>query len=138
MLEDVPDATRVGVAVLRGWRRDISAMLAGNRATLERTGDPGDCFDGIAYELSWWGKTQLDRMEHRAYQPIRVIVEIDGREHEAFTYVPLPSATPDHAPPQGGWIDSVIGGAIENGMTSFLDELRAAGAPVDAPRGPAV
>jgi hypothetical protein len=135
MLRDVPDAHRLGTAILRGWRRDISAMLAGpaNRATIHRTSDEADAFDGVAYELSWWGKTRLDRLERRAYRTVPVIVEIDGRQREAFTYVPLPSSTVERALAPGSWIDFVIEGAHEHGMLGLIDELRAAGAPVYTP-----
>jgi hypothetical protein len=97
---DVPDARRRGVAILRGWRRDIRAVLAGpaDRASIERTDDPDDFFDGVAYDLSWWGKTRLDRREERAYSSIDVVVEINGVAHEAFTYIPLPKPEPDELP----------------------------------------
>lgn len=133
---DVPDVRPLGTAIIRGWRRDISAMLAGpaDRATIERTDDPADSFDGVAYELSWWGKARLDRCERRAYYSVPVTVEIDGHEREAFTYVPLPSSSPNQPLSPGSWMDSVMEGALENNMTKLLGELRSMGARVDAAR----
>jgi hypothetical protein len=123
---DVPDARRRGVAILRGWRRDIRAVLAGpaDRASIERTDDPDDFFDGVAYDLSWWGKTRLDRREERAYSSIDVVVEINGVEHDAFTYIPLPKPEPDELPGRDSWIDLVVDGANENKMDMLLRELR--------------
>jgi hypothetical protein len=133
---DVPDARRRGVAILRGWRRDIKAVLTGpaDRRSIERTDDPNDFFDGVAYDLSWWGKTRLDRREERAYSPIDVVVEIDGQEHKAFTYVPLPKPEPHELPELDSWIDLVVDGATENNMEMLLRELRSHHVNVNADR----
>jgi hypothetical protein len=134
LLRDVPDARLVGTARLSGWRRDIPALVAGptERATIHHTGIPADYCDGVAYELSWWGKVRLDRLERRAYQPVEVTVEINGQPRSAFTYVLLPTAGANRPLAPGSWLDLVIEGAAENNMTTLLDELRQAGAPVDA------
>lgn len=136
MLRDVPDARLLGAAILRGWQRDIHGMLAGpaDRATIQHTGDDRHAFDGVAYELSWWGKTRLDRLERRSYEEVAVVIELNGEPRPAFTYVPLPPATAQSHLTPGSWIDLVIEGALENEMTALLAELRSAGAPIDALR----
>jgi hypothetical protein len=108
MLRDVPDARLIGSARLTGWRRDISALLAGpaERASIHRTDDPADHCDGVAYELSWWGKVRLDRLERRAYQPVEVSGEINGQPRPAFTYELLPTAVADRPLSPGSWLDS--------------------------------
>ncbi|MBO3752071.1 gamma-glutamylcyclotransferase [Streptosporangiaceae bacterium NEAU-GS5] len=133
VLREIPDAKLRGRAVLRGWRRDVSAMLAGpaDRSTIHRTGDPNDHFDGVAYEVTWWEKTMLDRRERRAYQSVDVDVELNGSIISAFTYVPLPSSTPGIRSPAGSWINEVIDGAIENEVVDILGELRSLGTPVE-------
>jgi hypothetical protein len=134
LLRDVPDARLIGPARLTGWRRDIPALVAGpaERASIHRTDDPADHCDGVAYELSWWGKVRLDRLERRAYQPVEVTVQINGHPRPAFTYELLPTAVPDRPLAPGSWLDLVIEGAAENDMLGLLDELRRAGAPVDS------
>ncbi|HET8660156.1 MAG TPA: gamma-glutamylcyclotransferase family protein [Micromonosporaceae bacterium] len=136
MLRDVPDALRLGAAVLPGWQRDIHGLLAGpaNRATIQHTGDSRHAFDGVAYELSWWGKARLDRLERRSYEEVMVTIEVNGKARPAFTYVPLPPATAQTRLTPGSWIDLIIEGALENEMTALLAELRSAGAGVDALR----
>jgi hypothetical protein len=133
LLRDVPDARRLGTARLTGWRRDIPALIAGpvERATIHHTGDPADHCDGVAYELSWWGKVRLDRLERRAYSPTEVTIEVNGQRTTAFTYVLLPTPAADQPLAPGSWLDLVIEGATENNMTTLLDELRHAGAPID-------
>jgi hypothetical protein len=136
MLRDVPDARPLGMALLRGWRRDTRAMLTGpaNRATIVRTGDSLDAFDGVAYELSWWGKARLGRLERRAYEETPVDIEFHGQARPAFTLVPLPPAKPSARFVRGSWIDTVVEGAQENDLTILLDELRDAGVPLNIDR----
>lgn len=136
MLRDVPDARSLGMAMLRGWRRDTRALLTGpaNRATITPTGSSLDALDGVAYELSWWGKARLDRLERRAYEERQIIIEFHGQARSAFTYVPLPSAKASARLARGSWIDIVVEGAQENGMTILLNELRDAGVPVNNDR----
>ncbi|HZN18193.1 MAG TPA: gamma-glutamylcyclotransferase family protein [Micromonosporaceae bacterium] len=135
MLRDVSDARPLGPAVLRGWQRDIRSLLAGPaRATIQYTGNAQHAFDGVAYELSWWGKARLDRLERRSFEEVAVVIDLDGRPRPAFTYVRLPPATAQNDLTPGSWIDLVVEGAVENEMTALLAELRAAGAPIDAPR----
>ena len=136
MESDVPGARHRGKAILREWRRDIRGMLSGpaDRATIQYTGDKNDAFDGVAYDLSWWGKAKLDRLERRAYEEVPVIIESEEQECNAFTYVPLPAATEKDHIARGSWIDLVVAGAIENRMTGLLAELRAGGAPIDENR----
>jgi hypothetical protein len=131
---DVPDALPLGKAILREWRRDIQGMLSGpaDRATIQHTGDRRDKFDGVAYELSWWGKARIDRTELRAYEEVAVTIELNGRARPAFTYVPLPAATEKDHLAVGSWIALVVEGARENKMTDLLTELRDGGAPIDA------
>ena len=134
MQRDVPDARSLGKAILHGWARDVSAVLDGpaRPATIKKNPDDKGSLEGVAYELSWWGKTRLDRLERRAYRPIFVPIEVDGRMIEAFTYVPLPPSTSDQKFPPGSWIEFVAEGAVENNLVELLDELRAAGAPIDS------
>jgi gamma-glutamyl AIG2-like cyclotransferase len=135
MLSDVPDARRLGVATLRGWRRDVSGLLAGPayRATIRHTGDDSDVVEGVAYELSWWGRAQLDRLERRAYRPVPVDIETAGGRRSGFTYHYLDTQSSALQPPlPGSWVDLVIEGAMESDLVGLLDELRAAGAPVRA------
>jgi hypothetical protein len=130
MLSDVPDAHPRGAAVLPRWRRNISAMLAGpaDRSTIRRTNDKDDAFDGVAYELSWWGKKRLHRLESRAYQEVEVKIEIDGHQATAFTYLPWTSSPASEAPKQpGSWIWLVIEGAKHFRLENLLAELRARG-----------
>jgi hypothetical protein len=126
---DVPDARLRGTAVLRGWRRNITAMLAGpaDRSSITRTGRDDDLFDGVAYELSWWAKQKLDSIEGRSYQPVEVTVTIDGVDTEAFTYLPLPPSTRDRDLSRNSWIGLVIEGARENNVSQLVEELRSAG-----------
>jgi hypothetical protein len=133
MQRDVPDARKLGNAILRGWRRDIVAMLTGpaDRETIEHTGQPDDAFDGVAYVLSWWGKARLDRTESRAYRSVPVNIEVNGQLLRAFTYLPLPPAEAGERKSPGSWIDLVIEGAIENRLVGLLDELRSAGVPIE-------
>lgn len=133
---DVPDARPLGKAILHEWRRDIKGMLSGpaDRATIQHTGNKRDAFDGVAYELSWWGKARIDRLERRAYEEVPVTIELEGKARPAFTYVPLPAATEKDHLARGSWIDLVVAGALENDMTGLLSELRAGGAPVDENR----
>jgi hypothetical protein len=132
MLRDVPGAYPLGTARLRGWQRNIVGILSGpaDRATIKNTGNDNDSFAGVAYELSWWGKARLDRLERRAYSEVSVRVQVNGTIREAFTYVPLPRATARNFSP-GSWIDDVIEGAIENNITDLLTELGNAGLPID-------
>jgi len=133
---DVPDARPLGKAILYEWRRDIKGMLSGpaNRATIQHTGSKQDSFDGVAYELSWWGKARIDRLERRAYEEVTVTIELDGKRRRAFTYVPLPAATEKDHLARGSWIDLVVEGAVENEMTGLLAELRDGGAPINTDR----
>jgi hypothetical protein len=87
----------------------------------------------VAYELSWWGKARLDRLERRAYKEVSVNIHVKGTIRKAFTYVPLPRATSRDLSP-GSWIDDVIEGAIENNITDLLTELGNAGLPIDGSR----
>jgi len=122
---DVPDARLLGKAILHKWQRHIEGMLSGpaDRATIEHTGREEDAFDGVAYELSWWGKAKIDRLERRAYEAVEVDIELNGQIHRAFTYVPLPKVTEKTELARGSWIDLVMEGALENEMTSLLTEL---------------
>lgn len=133
MLGDVPDAQPLGVAILRKWRRNIEKMVSGPaiRATIYPTTDPSDWFDGVAYELSWWGKARLDRLEKRAYREVRVSIELRGSTQQAFTYIPLPPVTPESQLAHGSWIYEVARGAYENKMDHLLAELRSAGVRFD-------
>lgn len=136
MLRDVPGASFRGTAVLHGWRRNITAMLSGPayEATIV-PGDEEDAFDGVVYELSWFGKARLDRLEKRAYEEKRVTVELDeGGQLSAFTYVPLPKATEAKRLASGSWMDLVVEGARERQMHGLLAQLRDAGAPIDINR----
>ncbi|WP_066376455.1 gamma-glutamylcyclotransferase family protein [Herbidospora mongoliensis] len=132
VLREIPDAKPRGRAVLKGWRRDVSAMLAGpaDRSTIHWTGDLDDRFDGVAYEVTWWEKTVLDRRERRAYKPVEVDIELSGTTTQAFTYIPLPSSEPGKRSPAGSWINEVIDGALENDVVDLLDELRGLGTTV--------
>ena len=134
---DVPDAIPLGKAILREWRRDIQGILSGpaDRATIKHTGDKLDKFDGVAYELSWWGKARIERVELRAYEEVDVTIELNGRARPAFTYVPLPAATEKDHLAFGSWIALVVEGARENKMADLLTELRDGGAPIDAMGG---
>jgi hypothetical protein len=135
MRRDVPDARSLGKAVLHEWQRHIEGMLSGpaDRATIERTGNPEDAFDGVAYELSWWGKARIDRLERRAYEEVSVDIELNGQVCRAFSYVPLPAVTQKTELARGSWIDLVVEGALENEMTSLLTELRGGGIRINAP-----
>ena len=136
MLRDVPGASYRGTAILRGWSRNIEAMLSGPayEATIV-PGDEQDAFDGVAYELSWAGKARLDRLEKRAYKEEKVAIELDdGRQLPAFTYVPLPKATEAKRLESGSWMDLVVEGARERKMYGLLAQLRDAGAPIDINR----
>jgi hypothetical protein len=130
---DVPDARHLGKAILRSWRRDIKGMLSGpaDRATIQFTDNEEDAFDGVAYELSWWGKARIDRLELRAYEEVSVDIEHNGRTRTAFTYIPLPAANEKDTLSVGSWIALVVEGARENQMTGLLAELRDGGAPID-------
>jgi hypothetical protein len=130
---DVPDARLLGKAILRKWQRHISGMLSGpaDRATIEYTDKDEDSFDGIAYELSWWGKERLDRHEQRAYGKEDVEIELNGQAYQAFTYVPLPEVTEKTQLTHGSWIDLVVEGARENQMTGLLSELLDGGARIN-------
>jgi gamma-glutamylcyclotransferase (GGCT)/AIG2-like uncharacterized protein YtfP len=135
MLRDVPGASYRGTAILRGWHRNIEAMLAGPayEATIEP--DEQDAFDGVAYELSWSGKARLDRLEKRAYREEEVNIELDdGRRLSAFTYIPLPKPTKSKRLESGSWMDLVVEGARERKMYGLLAQLRDAGAPIDINR----
>jgi hypothetical protein len=44
----------------------------------------------------------------------------------------LPTTAANQPLAPGSWLDLVIEGAAENNMTALLDELRRAGAPIDA------
>jgi hypothetical protein len=129
MVSDVPDAIKKGRAVLRGWRRNIAATVAGpaRPASIQETGDDNDGFHGVVYELSWWGKTRLDRLELRAYESVEVDVELHGRLQRAFTYVPLPRPEPNKPPQPSSWIHWVRHGAVQNKMFELLDELHSHG-----------
>jgi hypothetical protein len=133
MLSDVPDAELLGVAQLRRWNRDIKAIVSGpaDRRSIRRTGNRADSFDGVAYELSWWGKARLDSLERRAYGEVPVEINLHGENVEAFTYVPLPKVTEDSRLSPDSWIYYVVEGAIENRMDSLLAELRSAGVRVE-------
>jgi hypothetical protein len=133
MQRDVPDARHVGKAILRRWRRDIKGMLSGpaDRATIKFTDNEEDAFDGVAYELSWWGKARIDRLELRAYEQVTVDIEHNGRTRTAFTYIPLPAANEKDTLSVGSWIALVVEGARENQMNGLLAELRDGGAPID-------
>jgi hypothetical protein len=134
MQRDVPDAKFIGKAILREWRRDIQGMLSGpaDRATIQHTGGQHDKFDGVAYELSWWGKARIERVELRAYEEMPVTIELNGRARPAFTYVPLPAATEKDYLAVGSWIALVVEGARKHKMADLLAELRDGGAPIDA------
>jgi hypothetical protein len=133
MLSDVPDAELLGVAQLRRWNRDIKAIVSGpaDRRSIRRTGDRADSFEGVAYELSWWGKARLDSLERRAYKEVPVEVDLHGESVKAFTYVPLPKVTEDSHLSPDSWIYYVVEGAIENRMDRLLAELRSAGVRVE-------
>ena len=133
MQSDVPEAHKLGKAILYGWQRHIIGMLSGpaDRVTIEHTGNKQDAFDGIAYELSWLGKARMDRLEQRAYEEKAVTIEHKGQLSPAFTYVPLPKATETSQLERGSWIYLVVQGATENHMTGLLNELRDGGAPID-------
>ncbi|MEJ3745960.1 gamma-glutamylcyclotransferase family protein [Actinomycetes bacterium KLBMP 9797] len=132
VLREIPNAKIRGRAILKGWHRDVSAMLAGpaDRSTIHQTGKPDDSFDGVAYDVTWWEKTILDHRERRAYESIEVEVELDGLPTKAFTYIPLPSSEPGIQLPVGSWINEVIDGALENGVVDLLAELHRLGASV--------
>ncbi|WP_426509682.1 gamma-glutamylcyclotransferase family protein [Dactylosporangium sp. McL0621] len=133
MTQDAPGAECKGVAVLRHWRRNINAMIdrPADRATIveSESKDSDDWFDGVAYEMSWWEKERLTRLESRAYARRDVTIEIAGVPVDAFTFVPLPSPKGSAVLRSGSWIDLVKEGAIENDMTQLLSELRRAGVP---------
>lgn len=135
MFRDVPDAEPLGMAALPGWRRDVRAMLAGpaDRNTIRRTGNDRDSFDGVAYRLSWWGKTRLDELEGRAYEPVDVVINLKGKPTDAFTYIPLPASRKDQPLSPDSWIDLVIEGAQENRMRRLLNDLTRAGGPIREP-----
>jgi hypothetical protein len=126
---DVPEARKLGAATIRGWQRDVTALLAGpaDKATIHYTGDPSHSFDGVAYELSWWEKVRLDRIERRAYESVPVVIEVDDRRLDAFTYIPLPSSLPGRDIPAGSWMATIIEGAVENDLVGLLAELRVRG-----------
>ncbi len=137
MREDVPDAHPLGMAILRGWQRHIEGMLSGpaDRATIKKTDEREDAFDGVAYELSWWGKARIDRLEKRAYAEERVDIELKGKTRQAFTYVPLPAVTEvtnENKLAPGSWIALVVEGALENKMTRLLTGLQDSGVRIDA------
>jgi hypothetical protein len=133
MRRDVPDARPLGKAILYEWKRHIKGMLSGpaDRATIEHTGKREDAFGGVAYELSWWGKARIDRLERRAYEEKSVEIELNGQVHQAFTYVPLPAVTEKTDLARGSWIYLVVEGALENEMTGLLTELRDGGARIN-------
>jgi hypothetical protein len=134
MAQDAPGAQRIGVGILRNWKRNINAMIdrPADRATIVPSPSQDDWFDGVAYEMSWWEKERLTRLEQRAYERVDVTIEIDGKRVSAFTFVPLPSPRDKSALTAGSWIDLVKEGALENNMGRLLSELRIAGVPVDA------
>ena len=137
MRDDVPDARPLGMAILRGWKRHIEGMLSGpaDRATIEKTKEIEDAFDGVAYQLSWWGKARIDRLEKRAYGVELVDIELKGKIRKAFTYVPLPAVTEvtnKNKLAPGSWIALVVEGALENKMTRLLAELQDGGVQIDA------
>ncbi|MFI5912401.1 hypothetical protein [Dactylosporangium sp. NPDC051541] len=135
MAQDAPGAECKGVAILRRWSRNINAMIErpADRATIVKSKDKNsdDWFDGVAYEMSWWEKERLTRLESRAYEPITVTIELAGKSVEAFTFIPLPSPKGSAVLTTGSWIDLVKEGAIKNEMTQLLSELRRAGVPFD-------
>ncbi|MEV4510737.1 hypothetical protein AB0K00_17415 [Dactylosporangium sp. NPDC049525] len=135
MAQDAPGSQRLGVAILRRWERNITAMIdrPADRTTIVETGDADDWFDGVAYEMSWWEKERLTRLERRAYEEVPVTIEINGRPVDAFTFVPLPSAASRRELQSGSWIDLVKEGALENDMVRLLTDLRQAGVPFDPP-----
>lgn len=130
-----PNDSMSNAASRRCIEEMTSRKAAADRATIEHTDDANDYFDGVAYELSWWGRTRLGRREGRAYRPVAVTVEIDGKAREAFTYIPLPPPLPNQRPSTGSWIDLIVEGALENNMGMLLGELSSAGAEVTAVRG---
>jgi hypothetical protein len=133
LLRSVPDALPLGKAILYEWQRHIKGMLSGpaDRATIEYTGKREDAFDGVAYELSWWGKARIDRLERRAYGAVDVEIKLHGKVYQAFTYVPLPAVTEKTELARGSWIHLVVEGAQENEMTGLLTELRDCGVRID-------
>jgi len=130
---DVPGAEFVSKARLHGWKRDIHHVVSGPavRGTIRETGDDSDHFDGVAYELSWWDKQRLDRLERRAYKETQVEIEYKGIRRKAFTYVPLPPGGNETTKSPGSWIYYVVEGAQENEMDELLAELRSVGISPD-------
>jgi len=136
MRRQVPDAHRLGKAILYEWRQNLDAMLSGpaDRRAIERTGNRKDYFPGVAYELSWGEKARMDRSEKRTYEEVAVTIEINGKARAAFIYVPLPMGTEITGRARRRWIDLVEEGAEQNNMTEFLTALREGRARTDADR----
>jgi gamma-glutamylcyclotransferase len=126
MLERCPDAHKLGVAILYGWVRTFhvpAPHLGGATAGIEPSNDEREYVDGVAYELTPTDKVRLDDIERGGYAPQVVGIKLKGKHVEAYTHVPLDTSTHPPLQPTREYIEIIMDGARENGMTAFYNEL---------------
>jgi gamma-glutamylcyclotransferase len=127
MKDRCPDAHKLGVAILYGWVRTFSvpaAHLGGGTASIEPSADEGKYVEGVAYELSPTDKLRLDDIERGGYAPQVVGIKLEGKHVEAYTHVPLDTSANPQLRPTRAYVDIMMEGAKENGLTTLHNELQ--------------
>jgi cation transport regulator ChaC len=122
-----PNAQRIGVAYLYGWRRSFCVRaphLGGLVAGIEKSDDASSCVVGVAYEMTPSDRDRLDAIEHGGYQPSSVGIKINGAHRDAYTHVPLRIVAEVLSEVPEIYLQVMISGAEENGITDLAAKLR--------------
>ncbi|SCL20795.1 Gamma-glutamyl cyclotransferase, AIG2-like [Micromonospora rhizosphaerae] len=122
----VPGARPIGKAVLYGWKLNFRVSAPhfddGFAAGVERSSDD-DFVEGVAYSLSISDKRSLDEIEFGGYKPAIVNIKVDGEHVEAYVHVPLALSKRTDALPPIPYIELMIAGAKEYGLSNSLARL---------------
>jgi hypothetical protein len=133
----VPDAIRLGPAVLRGWRLVLAGPASsseGATARIEQTGGSDDVVQGVVYELSASTKARLCMLEQGPYQELAVTAESDDWKQAAFAFVRLRGMDIDHTEYSPSDLQIMINGAEENKFFDLATRLRQLYAACDQTR----
>ncbi|MEU8524346.1 MULTISPECIES: gamma-glutamylcyclotransferase family protein [Streptomyces] len=131
MRERCPSARPLGIAHLYGWRRSFcvpAPHLDGLAAGIQRSDNDGSHVVGVAYEMTVPDQQRLDAIEQGGYRPERVGIKLDGIHKEAYTHVPVSTVPEVPSDVPRAYLDIMITGAEENGLSELAAELRRLGA----------
>lgn len=124
MASALPDARRIGLAQLKGWRRiylaspDESGVAAGMEPN---TGD--SLVEGVLYQLPAQSRVELEDIRQDTHELLTVNVLSRGAIREAFALVPIDPVGRAADRPSSEELDLMIAGATENKLQGLLREL---------------